>query len=327
MDIRGLEDLLQSIERGERRLIAREMTEPSPLAQEILTAKPYAFLDDAPAEERRTLAVMNRRFLDAETAADLGRLDQAAIDRVREEAWPQAENADELHDALMQLGFITTEEGQRNDWQGLFDELVAERRASVLDPVARTADFEPQRTERSAQSTAEEGDLSATSAMNSASSAVKTAMWVATERLNHLRSNSPGGFLNPQIFPPANYANEEWSPADALVEVARTPRRAWAGHGSRAAESFSLPANQIEIALASWKAKARRWTFDVHAGVRACWISGQCARGRSRTGVVLLRRLLARIHRYTLNRLRKEIEPVSAGRLYALSFCLAEDCT
>ena len=88
MDIRGLERLLQSIERGERTLIAREMNEPSPLAQEILTAKPYAFLDDAPAEERRTLAVMNRRFLDAETAADLGRLDQAAIDRVREEAWP-----------------------------------------------------------------------------------------------------------------------------------------------------------------------------------------------------------------------------------------------
>ena len=132
MDIRGLEALLQSIESGERRLIAREMNEPSPLAQEILTAKPYAFLDDAPAEERRTLAVMNRRFLDAETAADLGKLDQAAIDRVREEAWPQAENADELHDALMQLGFITIGEGQRNNWQGFFDELVNERRAACL---------------------------------------------------------------------------------------------------------------------------------------------------------------------------------------------------
>jgi ATP-dependent Lhr-like helicase len=90
------------------------MNEPSPLAQEILTAKPYAFLDDAPAEERRTLAVMNRRFLDAETAADLGKLDQAAIDRVCEEAWPQAENHDELHDALMQLGFITLAEGERS---------------------------------------------------------------------------------------------------------------------------------------------------------------------------------------------------------------------
>src|SRR5438128_11345402 len=131
-DIRGLEALLRSIERGERALIAREMNEPSPLAQEMLTAKPYAFLDDAPAEERRTLAVMNRRFLDAETAADLGRLDKSAIDRVREEAWPSAENADELHDALMQLGFITAEEGRKNNWQGLFEELVTERRSTGL---------------------------------------------------------------------------------------------------------------------------------------------------------------------------------------------------
>src|ERR1043165_1581059 len=132
MDIHGLERLLESIERGERTLIAREMNEPSPLAQEILTAKPYAFLDDAPAEERRTLAVMNRRFLDAETAADLGRLDQSAIDRVREEAWPSAENADELHDSLMQLGFITAEEGRKDNWVGLFDELVRDHRATVL---------------------------------------------------------------------------------------------------------------------------------------------------------------------------------------------------
>src|SRR6185295_5332412 len=116
MDIRGLETLLRSIESGERNLISRDMTEPSPLAQEILTAKPYAFLDDAPAEERRTLAVMNRRFLDAETAADMGKLDQAAIDRVREEAWPQAETADELHDALMQLGFLTRAEGEQSRW-------------------------------------------------------------------------------------------------------------------------------------------------------------------------------------------------------------------
>src|SRR5438874_7975158 len=146
MDLRGLEALLQSIERGERSLIAREMTEPSPLAAEILTAKPYAFLDDAPAEERRTLAVMNRRFLDAESAADLGKLDLAAIERVRGEAWPQAENADELHDALMQLGFVTIEEGRSNDWQSLMDELVSERRASVLDPVVSVprADQGPQ---------------------------------------------------------------------------------------------------------------------------------------------------------------------------------------
>src|SRR2546429_7875155 len=105
MDLRGLERLLQSIERGERSLIAREMTEPSPLAAEILTAKPYAFLDDAPAEERRTLAVMKRRFLAAESAADLGKLDMAPIQRGRGEGWAPAENGGEVAGALRQPGF------------------------------------------------------------------------------------------------------------------------------------------------------------------------------------------------------------------------------
>jgi ATP-dependent Lhr-like helicase len=309
MDIRGLEALLRSIERGERRLIAREMTEPSPLAQEILTAKPYAFLDDAPAEERRTLAVMNRRFLDAETAADLGKLDQAAIDRVREEAWPQAENADELHDALMQLGFITSEEGQRNNWQGLFDELVTERRASVLDPVAPTADFEPQRTERFAQSTAEENSLSAT---NSGSSAVKRALWVAAERLNHLRAIHPKATLNPQIDPPANYANEEWNFADALVEIVRGRLEGLGPVTVPAlAESFSLPTNQIEAALAKLEGEgfAMQGQFTPN-GAQASPAASEDARVPVEW---CSRRLLARIHRYTLNRLRKEIEPVSAA--------------
>ncbi len=244
MDIRGLKELLRSIERGERRLIAREMTEPSPLAQEILTAKPYAFLDDAPAEERRTLAVMNRRFLDAETAADLGKLDQAAIDRVREEAWPQAENADELHDALMQLGFMMIEEGRRNDWQGLFDELVRERRASVLSPR-----LEPQREQRSSQSNAEEEISSVSSANASASSAV--GVWVAAEKLNQLRAIYPNTELSPEIEPPTSYANENWDSENGLVEILRARLE---GLGpvtvAQLAESFSLTPDRIEIGLA-----------------------------------------------------------------------------
>jgi len=276
MDLRGLEDLLQSIERGERRLIAREMTEPSPLAQEILTAKPYAFLDDAPAEERRTLAVMNRRFLDAETAADLGKLDQAAIDRVREEAWPQAENADELHDALMQLGFITTAEGQRNDWQGLFDELVNDKRATV----AQTGN--------------------------------SRNVWAAAERLNQFRAIHPDASLNPQIVPPANYANEEWISADALVEVVRGRLEGLGPVTVLAlAESFSLPANQIEIALA--KLEGEGFAMQGQFTPNGTQASSPAATGDGRVPEWCSRRLLARIHRYTLNRLRKEIEPVSAA--------------
>ena len=72
----------------------------------MLSAKPYAFLDDAPLEERRTQAVMSRRWLDPESAADIGKLDAEAIARVRAEAWPDARNADELHDALLWLDLL-----------------------------------------------------------------------------------------------------------------------------------------------------------------------------------------------------------------------------
>ncbi len=105
MDIEGFESLLRNIESGKVKVIARDTLEPSPLAQEILTAKPYAFLDDAPLEERRTQAVSARRWLDPEQASDLGQLDVDAIARLKSEVWPDPTNADELHDALLTLGY------------------------------------------------------------------------------------------------------------------------------------------------------------------------------------------------------------------------------
>src|SRR5229473_2225777 len=113
MDIEGLEQLLAGLESGAIRVVARDLTEPSPLAHEVLSARPYAYLDDAPLEERRTQAVMSRRWLAPEAASDLGRLDAEAIARVRLEAWPEAANSDELHDALAWLGFLSPDEGQR----------------------------------------------------------------------------------------------------------------------------------------------------------------------------------------------------------------------
>jgi ATP-dependent helicase Lhr and Lhr-like helicase len=279
MDIRGLEALLQSIERGERSLIARDMVEPSPFAAEILTAKPYAFLDDAPMEERRTLAVMNRRFLDAESAADLGKLDQAAIDRVREEAWPQAESADELHDALMQLGFMTVAEGSRNEWRALFDELVRDKRATCLS--ADGADF-----------------------------------WVAAERLVLLRAIHSDGSLTPLIDPPASYASETWSFEDALVEILRG-RLDGVGPTTvnELAASLSLPSGKIEQALGRLEGEgfAMQGSFTPgYAGLRPAPSEAE-AGGTPAYREWCSRRLLARIHSYTLNRLRKEIEPVSAS--------------
>ncbi len=83
------------------------MPEPSPLATEILNARPYAFLDNAPLEERRTQAVYTRRASERNGSDGLGVLDAAAIEKVQKEAWPEATNADELHDALMLLGVMT----------------------------------------------------------------------------------------------------------------------------------------------------------------------------------------------------------------------------
>ena len=93
MDIDGLERLLTDIDSGAIRIVARDLTEPSPLAREVLTARPYAYLDDAPLEERRAQAVISRRWLDPDSADEIGRLDEAAMARVREEAWPDAANA------------------------------------------------------------------------------------------------------------------------------------------------------------------------------------------------------------------------------------------
>ena len=113
MDLEGLEAVLRKIENGEVRCLARDLPEPSPLAAEILNARPYAFLDNAPLEERRTQAVYTRRASDRSQGDGLGILDPAAIEKVQGDAWPDASNADELHDALMLLGAMTEDEVRR----------------------------------------------------------------------------------------------------------------------------------------------------------------------------------------------------------------------
>src|SRR5262249_9403687 len=132
MDIAGLQRLLSGMESGAISVVARDLNQPSPLALEVLSAPPYAYLDDAPLEGRRTQAVMARRWLSPDDAADLGRLDADAIARVKGEAWPEATNADELHDAMVWLGFITDEETRAPNWQGWLAELANDKRAAKL---------------------------------------------------------------------------------------------------------------------------------------------------------------------------------------------------
>ncbi|TKB76279.1 MAG: DEAD/DEAH box helicase, partial [Nitrospira sp.] len=103
MDLEGLRALLSRIERNEVRCLAIDTPSPSPFSHEILNANPYAFLDDAPLEERRARAVEMRRALPPELAQEMGALDPQAIAAVAEEAWPVVRDPDELHDALLTL--------------------------------------------------------------------------------------------------------------------------------------------------------------------------------------------------------------------------------
>jgi ATP-dependent Lhr-like helicase len=264
MDVDSLERLLTAIERNEKNLYARDVIEASPLAQEILNARPYAYLDDAPLEERRTRAVQQRRWLDPQTAKDMGKLDQGAIDRVRDEAWPRVENADELHDALVELGFLTMEEGA--DWQEYFAELKSDRRAAVLEVNPGT----------------------------------KLSLWVAAERLPQLQAIYPSALFAPPIVAPESFAQFTWTFADALVEVLRGRLEGLGPVTVQAlADSFGLGQSDIESGLLKLEAEG-------------FVIRGQFTPGSTETEWSA-RRLLARIHSYTLNRLRQEIEPVSTA--------------
>ncbi|MBL8225549.1 MAG: DEAD/DEAH box helicase [Chromatiales bacterium] len=133
MDVAGLEQLLRRIAGGEVEVVCRDLAAPSPLAEEVINARPWAFLDDTPAEERRTRAIRSPRGLDVEEAAALGGLDPVAIAEVTGDAWPLARSADELHDALSLAGFVTAAEvaaAGEAGWQCWFAELQVAGRAT-----------------------------------------------------------------------------------------------------------------------------------------------------------------------------------------------------
>jgi ATP-dependent Lhr-like helicase len=123
MDVEGFLEVLRGLRDGTIERRALDTPEPSAFARGILSSQPYTFLDDAPLEERRTRAVMTRRILDPRTADVLGALDAAAVARVREEAWPRPESAEEVHEALGWMGYVTEEEAL--PWRAWLDTLAA----------------------------------------------------------------------------------------------------------------------------------------------------------------------------------------------------------
>lgn len=263
MDCEGWLELLRGMERGDIDVIARDLTEPSPLAAEILGARPYAFLDDAPLEERRTQAVQARRWTDPQSASDLGALDSAAIDSVREEAWPDPRDADEMHDTLMGIGFVSADEvSAQPRWLDWLERLAAHSRATrVCMP---------------------QGDLD---------------VWIACERWPCLRVVHADAVAEPKLDAPAEFNAVPWDRESALVELLRA-RMSMLGPVSvgALANAFAVERSAIELALLALERQ------------------GNLMRGHFTPGAIdeewCDRLLLARIHRYTLKRLRREIEPV-----------------
>jgi ATP-dependent Lhr-like helicase len=122
-DVAGLIQVLKGLRGGTIERVAVDTPEPSSFARGILSSELYTFLDDAPLEERRTQAVMNRRSLDARSLDNLGALDPAAVERVRQEAWPHPESAEEVHDALLWMGFVTDQEAPEwDEWLAILSD-------------------------------------------------------------------------------------------------------------------------------------------------------------------------------------------------------------
>jgi ATP-dependent Lhr-like helicase len=269
MDLDGLTALLKQIEAGAIRCVAVDTPMPSPFSHEILNANPYAFLDDAPLEERRARAVEMRRTLPAQLAGEVGALDPAAIEEVQRESWPVVRDSDELHDALLTLLWLPVEEVR--DWAIHLPRLIEEGR--VVELKVRG-----------------EG-------LGVRGKALEVRGWVATEHRAQVESM---------------FASDDEAATDVTV-------LGWM-------ESIG-PTTDGELAV-----RLHLPVGVVLHALQRLETSGLVLRGQftpvSPHPLPLTpddiefchRRLLARIHRLTIGRLRKEVEPVTAAEFMQFLF-------
>jgi ATP-dependent Lhr-like helicase len=254
-DLDGWLEVLRDIESGAIEVVGLDSREPSPFAHELLNASPYAFLDDAPLEERRARSVIMRRSLSFEALRDLGRLDPEAIAQVKNEAWPLVRDADELHDVLLSQGALPAEEGA--GWQEYFEELCSVRRATQVEGAP--------------------------------------TLWVATERWPLVRAIWTEARARPEVSVPTG-VRRDWPREEAVAYLVRG-RVECIGPtttGSLARE-LGLNPSDVEVALAALETQGvvLRGRFTGQGDLEWCD-----------------RRLLARIHRLTLEGLRRQIAAV-----------------
>jgi ATP-dependent helicase Lhr and Lhr-like helicase len=306
MDLEGLKRALRGMASGEIRVLAVDTPVPSQFSHEILNANPYAYLDDAPLEERRARAVEMRRVLPESVLQEVGGLDPGAIEQVRSEAWPDVRDADELHDVLHTLVALPDEavslrssvfgsaeeahdprfSSDARRWHGYFEQLVIQGRAG----------------------TAVAGDR---------------RYWVAAERARSFHRLFPGAQFETQL---ADVGNVDIPLDDAvLVLVQGWMSAVGPTTASQLGERLGIPASEIEKGLLRMEAAGTvlRGKFTAGVSNQAPAAPGQPGASVSIDSLGKIsepeiewceRRLLARIHRLTVGMLRKQIEPVTAAQ-------------
>jgi ATP-dependent helicase Lhr and Lhr-like helicase len=327
MDIDGLKFVLSGLADGRIRCIAVDTPVPSQFSHEILNANPYAYLDDAPLEERRARAVQMRRMLPESVLEEVGGLDPSAIAKVREEAWPDVRDADELHDVLHTL--VALPEGSSQFMWGQPPPAVQLGEADPLLPKAEDSTTAAWTSRAPLDRTAEGGCPHMDAAGNHwpgyferlanegrAAWAISNGRmyWVAAERARTFSAIFPGA-----QFEPALAAIELTTPTrdDALLMLVT----GWMSHlgpttATELGESLGISPAEISGALLRMEASGivLRGNFSgTAAELRLTGPSGAAVPTRASETEWCERRLLARIHRLTVASLRKQIEPVTAA--------------
>jgi ATP-dependent Lhr-like helicase len=276
MDIDGLREVLTAIGDGRIRCIAVDTPVPSQFSHEILNANPYAYLDDAPLEERRARAVEMRRMLPEAVLSEVGRLDPAAIAEVREESWPDVRTADELHDTLLTLlalpESIESEQGNAIPFGASLERSVAAWRDWFAELASAS---------RASRAVVDGRDY-----------------LVAAERAKAFSA----------IFPTAQFDSSlpdlgsQPSREDALLSL----MTGWMGHigpctAADLARALALPESDVDKTLLRMESSGivLRGQFTAATAAQTEWCD---------------RRLLARIHKLTIGKLRNEIQPVNAAQ-------------
>ncbi|HSD22335.1 MAG TPA: DEAD/DEAH box helicase, partial [Anaeromyxobacter sp.] len=326
MDSGALRSVLERIADGDVRLVAVDTPEPSPLAHELLNARPWAYLDDAPLEERRARAVAVRRALPPADARGIGALDPAAIAEVAAQVWPAPRDADEVHDALLDLVVLPAAEAV--GWEPWLEELAAAGRATRMT-IGQCSWWVA--AERVGTAKAAAGELSATatptpmdrkaahpepfdSAANgryaqdrlrdAASAAERSRGTTATAMDESARGEPVEPRAVATFSPPLTPLPSERNPEDPVLALVR----GWATHlGPVTADGLAA-----RIGLAPGAAAPALFKLESEGLVlRGTFLQAEpyspdaphwCERS-----------VLARIHRLTLGRLRREIEPVSTA--------------